>query len=470
MSRDAPQTPEIEPGPTPVPGAPAMPPATAPDPAPDLAAPAAAAPEPVPSVPGRGGRIAPVNRAFAVVAVLAGVALFLSGFSLGRHEATTPGTPASEEQAFVAFWDTYRAVTQEYAGGSVDRKTVIEGAIRGMIESLGDPFSSYMSSEEYRKSLQGISGRFEGIGAQIGAQRTDGGSGACSPLGPTCRMVVVLPIDGSPAARAGLKTGDVVVSIDGTPVDGLTLDDAIARVRGPRGTTVTLGVLRGTAAPLEIAIVRDVIVQKEVETRSLAGGTVGYIKVTGFSDGAADDMARAVASDVQAGQRKLILDLRGNPGGFVSAARRMASQFIASGPIFWQEDAHGNQVATSAQAGGAATDPAVRLVVLIDKGTASAAEIVAGALQDTGRAKLVGETSYGKGTIQEWQPLPDDSGGFRLTIARWLTPNKRWIHKVGLTPDIPVAPAPTATSTDPVLDRALEELGAASAGRYSRAA
>ena len=149
----------------------------------------------------------------------------------------------------------------------------------------------------------------------------------------------------------------------------------------------------------------------------------------------------------------------GNPGGFVDAARKVASQFIKSGPIFWQEDARGTQTPTQALADGVATDPSIKVVVLIDKGSASASEIVAGALQDTGRAKLVGSTSYGKGTVQQWTDLGSGGGGLKLTIAKWLTPDKRWIHHTGLTPDVAVSvPDSTPAGTDPVLDAAVRLL------------
>ena len=183
------------------------------------------------------------------------------------------------------------------------------------------------------------------------------------------------------------------------------------------------------------------------------------MSVAGFSDVAADEVVAALTQHVAAGQKKLILDLRGNPGGYVTAARKIASQFIGSGVVFWEQDAAGNQVATDALSGGVATNPAIRLVVLIDGGSASASEIVAGALQDTGRATLIGAQSYGKGTVQQWQQLTGDGGAFRLTVARWLTPNKRWIHKVGLTPDVVVAlPKSLPIGSDPILDKALEVL------------
>jgi carboxyl-terminal processing protease len=406
----------------------------------------------------------PTAVALAVVAVLAGGALFLSGFALGSLKATTPGTPADEQTAFQPFWDAYRSVTEHYAGPPVDRKVLIDGAIRGMIAALGDPFSAYLSPDEYRQSLQGLSGRFEGVGARIEARRLSG-TGDCPTLGNGCGLVVVEPIHGAPAERAGLLAGDRITAIDGQTVDGQTVDQALARVRGPKGTTVTLAVVRGTGAPFDLPIVRDVIVQPEVSTRTLAGGTVGYIRLSGFSDQAASDFRAAVAADVAAGRDRLVLDLRGNPGGYVTDAQQVLSQFVPAGTtIFSQQDATGTRVPTVALAGGAATDSAIRLVVLIDGGSASASEIVAGALQDLGRAQLVGSKSYGKGTIQVWQQLADDNGGFRLTVDRWLTPNGRWIHGQGLTPDVPVAASTAAGSSDPVLDRALELLAAPPSG------
>ena len=409
-------------------------------------------------------RSAPRWIAVGLVAIVAGSTLFLSGFALGSLKATTPGTPAGEEAAFQPFWDAYRSVTEDYAGGPVDRKTLIDGAIRGMIAALGDPFSAYLSPDEYRQSLQGLSGRFEGIGAQVETRRISG-QGDCPTLGAGCAMFVTLPIPGAPAEKAGLLAGDRITAIDGTTVDGLTPDAALAKVRGPKGTTVTLTVVRGSAAPFDLPIVRDVVVQPEVSARALAGGAVGYIKLAGFSDQAATDFATKVAADVAAGQKRIIVDLRGNPGGFVTDAQQVISQFVPAGTaIFSEEDAAGTRTPTLAQAGGAATDPAVKVVVLIDGGSASASEIVAGALQDLGRATLVGAKSYGKGTIQVWQQLADDNGGYRLTIAKWLTPKGRWIHHVGLTPDVPVDGSGAAPGTDPVIDRALTVLGAPATG------
>ena len=424
-------------------------------------------PDPPPAAEPR--RIPFLAISVALVAVMAGSALFLSGYSLGRQAATEPGTPPSQSEAFQPFWDTYHAINDRYAGGDVDPTKVVQGAIRGMIQALGDPYSAYLTSDEYRDSLLGISGQFEGIGAEIATEGSDGTEG-CSPLGSTCRLVVTKPIAGSPADKAGVKVGDVVVSVDGAALDGLTVDAARDRIRGPKGSVVAL-TLRRSGTPIQLTITRDVVQTTEVESRVLADGTVGYIGLAGFSDAAADDVVAALKAHLSEGRTKLILDVRGNPGGYVTAARKIASQFIASGPVFWEQDAQGKQVATEALGDGVATAADVDVVVLIDGGSASASEIVAGALQDTGRARLVGQQSFGKGTVQQWQELSGDGGAFKLTIARWLTPNKRWINGKGLTPDVVVTvPTPLPAGSDPTLDKALQLLAGPTAHAGERVA
>lgn len=419
---------------------------------------------PIPSWPvqpdrrSAGGRPAlPIYLALFLVAVIAGSALFVSGFTLGLQSSATPGTSDDRQELFAPFWEAYNNVSTRYVG-DVDERTIVEGAIKGMFEALGDPYSAYMTSEEYRNSLQSIAGEFEGIGAEMAAQDADGVS--CSPIGGACRLVVIRVLRESPALRAGLLADDVVVAVDGVSTSGKTVEETIGSIRGPKGSEVRLTIDRG-GSELELAITRDVIRTEDVRSEVLASGTVGYLRIDGFSSNAAEDFTAQLRSlVVDQGLRRIVLDLRDDPGGFVDAAKRIASQFIAEGPIFWEESADGTKTPQNADPGGVATDPSIQVVVLVNGGSASASEILAGALQDTGRAQLVGETTFGKGTIQEWQLLRNgDSGGFRLSVKKWLTPNQTWIHEQGIEPDVVVETPPgTPADEDPALHRALELL------------
>jgi carboxyl-terminal processing protease len=415
-----------------------------------------------PSVERRRGIGPAVGFALAVVVILAGGTLFMSGYLLGQRTAEQPGTPASRADAFQPFWETYRTIEQRYAGGEIDEQALVRGAIKGMVEGLGDPYSAYLTPEQYQSGLQDLSGQFEGIGAEIGTEDTAGKTSTCSTLGTDCHLIVVSPLEGSPAEKAGLKAGDVILSVDGAALDGLTVDAARDKVRGPKDTTVVLKIQRAASAPFDVPIVRGVIAQREVIDKVLANGAIGYIRVTGFSDNAALQFHAVLVADIAADRKEIILDLRGNPGGYVTAARSIASEFLGSGPVFWEETADGVQTETDAtndgKTGGAATDPSIHLVVLIDGGSASASEIVAGALHDRKRATLVGETSFGKGTVQQWIELPK-TGALKLTIAKWLTPNKSWIHHKGIVPDVVVTPPPDqAADKDAILDKAVELL------------
>ncbi|MEO5939799.1 MAG: S41 family peptidase [Candidatus Limnocylindrales bacterium] len=396
--------------------------------------------------------------AMVIVAVLGGGVLFASGYLVGQRSVEQPGTPAAAEAAFQPFWDSYDTIIKRFALGGETQQSLIDGAIKGMVDSLGDPYSAYLTPDQYSQGLQDLSGQFEGIGAEIGTRNGKGETSDCTTLGPDCFLVVVTPIEGSPSEKAGIKAGDAIVAVDGATLDGLTVDGARNKIRGKKGTEVVLSIIRAKAAPVKITVVRDVIISKEVIAKDLAGGTVGYIAVTGFSDNSQTKFHDALQADLKAGKKKIILDLRGDPGGYVNAARSIASEFIKDGPIFWEQSADGSQVQTDATGDGIATDDSIKLVVLVDKGSASASEIVAGALQDRKRATVVGETSFGKGTVQQWIQLQNGSA-LKLTIAKWLTPDKRWIHHEGIVPDVPITtPADASPTNDPVLDKAVEIL------------
>jgi carboxyl-terminal processing protease len=303
-----------------------------------------------------------------------------------------------------------------------------------------------------------LSGSFEGIGAVIESRSPAGDS--CTTIGPDCYLLVVSPIDGSPAKAAGVTSGDRVTAVDGVSVDGETLDSAVRKVRGAKGTTVTITVVRGNNPPQDISIVRDVIVVPAVEPKQLltsSGSAVGYIRLAEFSEVASGQFHTALQKVVDAGTTRIILDLRDNPGGYLSTALSIASEFIGDGVVYMEETSDGKRTETRANGGGLATDPSIKLVVLINKGSASASEILAGALQDRGRAVLVGETSFGKGVVQTFIDLSDGSG-LKLTVAKWLTPNGTWIHKIGITPDYPVPPATSQGGEDLVLAKSLDLL------------
>ena len=411
----------------------------------------------------RGGRrtVDPSRFSIIIVAILVGSALFLGGYSLGSRVATTPGTPASEEARFAAFWDAYSLIQKQYAGSPrPSEDELVRAAIKGMMESLNDPWSYYQGPEDFQNSLLSVGGQAEGIGVVVQLQPilVSGGPTACQKIDNSCELAIDRPIPGSPAEAAGLQSGDVIVAVDGISLDGMTIDQVTARIKGPRDTPVTLSIERG-AQTIDVSIMRKIYSQPEVDTKTLASGAVEYIDVSGINQPASSQFELALADALAAGRKSIIIDLRGNPGGYVGDAKKIASQFIASGTILYQEDAAGAQTEMQADPGGRATDPSIRVVVLVDKNTASAAEILAAALQSRGRAKLVGQTTYGKGVVQEWLPLPNNDGGIHLTVARWLTPNKVWIQGKGLAPDVAVTPDGARAGTDPILDAGLAQFG-----------
>jgi carboxyl-terminal processing protease len=410
--------------------------------------------------------VVPSRIGMILVVIFASSALFVGGYSLGAHVATTPGTPADEETRFAAFWDVYQLIQSDYAGDNKPTQDqLVEAAINGMLESLKDPYSVYQAPSDFQNSLLSVGGQAIGVGVVIKLQPVDPNSGiSCQAIGNGCELAIDQPIPGSPAALAGIQPADVIASVDGTSLDGKTVDQAIALIKGAAGTPVRLGILRGTVT-LEISIVRNVYSIPEVTTRSLANGKVAYVQISGVNQPASSQFDSALATALAAGQQNLVLDLRGNLGGYVDDAVKIASEFIGDGAICYQQDANKNISEIAARPGGRATSSSFHVVVLVDGNTASAAEILAGALQARGRAKLIGTKTYGKGIVQEWLPLPDNMGGVHLTVAKWLLPdkNKTWIgngqNGTGLQPDIPINSANARAGTDPVLDAGLAALG-----------
>ena len=409
-----------------------------------------------PPAPSRGGTV-PWIISLALAAVL-GALLFAGGFLVGGSGAGTGC--AAPDQAFAAFCEAYDRLQREYVD-DLDSDKLAEGAIRGMFQyGVADPYSGYMAPDQYRQALGDLSGTFSGIGAEMAIRNTEDAAdlAACTELSETCRLVVVAPLAGSPAEAAGLRAGDFVLEVDGEPVDGTTMEDQIGQIRGEAGTDVTLTLLRDGGEPFDVTITRAEITLQEVETRMI-DGHIGYISLNGFSEPAADQFRTALSDLLEDGADQIVFDLRDNPGGYIDAAQQIASQFIDDGLIFTQESAGDDVREWPSTGDGVATDPELPIAVLINGGSASASEIVAAALQESGRATLIGEPSFGKNTVQVWGRLENDAG-VRITISRWFTPGHNSVAPDGIQPDIDVGrTAETPPEEDPVLDAALEYLG-----------
>jgi len=377
------------------------------------------------------------------------VGIFTSGYLVGYYRpfAVGPkgGTPAQLENEFKPFWEAWDLIQSNYIGRPVDSNQLAQGALKGMIDSLHDPYSYYLSPDEFKEYHGGDKKTFEGVGIEVGMRNN--------------KLTIIAPIEDSPAEKAGIKAGDIIVEIDGEDAAKMTLEEATTRLRGPKGTQVTIAVERqGFTQSLKFTITRDVIHITPVSSRVLSS-QIGYLKLSSFSDDAANEFKKGLSKILEEKPKGIILDLRHNPGGFVDAAIEVASQFIKSGPVMIEDTGRGQRKTIEARSGGQATDESLALVVLIDGGTASASEIVAGALQDRGRGKLVGTKSFGKGVEGVMHPLSDNSA-LQLTVANWLTPNGRSIKDTGLTPDVVVemTEADIAAGRDPQLDKAVELL------------
>lgn len=380
--------------------------------------------------------------AYAATSIGLVLAVFASGYYLGQAGSNLPvldGRAAAAEPADLStFWKVWQLVDQKYqpAGTSTtpDGNARVEGAIRGLVGSLGDPYTDYFSAKEKGSFDDALSGSLEGVGMELG--KADD------------LLTVIAPLKGSPAERAGVRPGDVVLKIDDVASAHLDVSEAVTKIRGKAGTTVKLSLGRkGEEAPIDVSIVRERIRVPSVEWKRLPGGVL-RLTVSSFTEDLGEQLKDALAESKAKDGDKILLDLRGDPGGYLSGAIEAASWFLPAGESVVRERSTGQPEDVMRSQGYKLFGADTKIAVLLDRGSASASEILAGALAERAKAKLFGERSFGKGTVQEVVDLPDGAA-IKITVAEWLTPGGKSISHVGITPDVLVADDP-ATKVDEV--------------------
>ena len=401
----------------------------------------------------------PANKPLFVtcLSIFVGAALLLVGFGLGFGAGSLFATPvaagsrssAAGEQLypkFDVFWEAMDVLYRDFYGKLPTTDDATYGAIKGVLGQLDDHNTSFMTPAEANYFRTSLEGSFEGIGARVDWDAEY----------DTVR--VVEPFENQPAWKAGVKRDDLITEIDGENIIGSDLTSAVSKIRGPKGSTVMLTILRaGESGPLQIEVVRDTIELPTIATDTF-DGDIAYVRLNTFNENAGDLVRQAVSDALKQNPKGLIFDLRGNPGGLLSQAVEVASVFMQDANVLIERFADGKEQVYKTE--GTATAEDIPLVVLVNGGSASASEIVAGAIQDNGRGQMVGDTTYGKGSVQLPQTLSDGSI-LRVTIARWFTPDDRTIDGTGLEPDVKVeiTDEQLQAGEDPQLDKAVELLG-----------
>lgn len=359
--------------------------------------------------------------------------------------AEQAGTPEESQAAFAAYWEAWRKVQYGDAQISGTYVQLMRSSLAYMVVALGDPHTSFMDPIQLQQSQMTLDGEYEGIGAFVDTT--------------TEYVTIITPMEGSPAEEAGLKPNDIVLAVDGKDMTGVPGEVVISHILGPAGTEVVLTIEReGEPAPFDVPVIREHIVVPSVISETLEGD-IAYLQLTTFGADSADELHDALEALLAENPKGLILDLRNNGGGYLYTAVEISSEFV-DGIVLYEEYGDGERDEYQANEDGIARD--IPLVVLVNGGTASASEILAGAIQDYGRGTLVGETTFGKGSVQTPITLSNGEGALRVTIAHWYTPDNRLIHGIGLEPDIVVelTDEDMEQDRDPQLDRAIELINA----------
>ncbi|MBI5135330.1 S41 family peptidase [Candidatus Uhrbacteria bacterium] len=394
--------------------------------------------------------------------VLIAIALFGTGWLVGigsggaGNPSSNPVVRALETGRSIdlqQFWNVWDLVKSRSIKKPVDDSALLYGAMKGVVSSLKDPYSVLLDPQESKRFTQDLSGSFEGIGAEIGIRKN--------------QLVIIAPLPGTPAEKAGIKAGDAIVAIDGVDTGTLTLEEAVSKIRGPKGSIVKLLIFRSSfTKPKEMLITRSRIEIKSVSWQwatekqlppELKRKKIAVVKLSSFDEHVVEEFSQAVQQMTVGGVQGLIVDVRNNPGGLLDAAVSIAGEWIDRNLVVIESHGiEGNSPRTEYRSSTAARLSTIPTVMLVNQGSASAAEILAGALEDYGKAILVGTKTFGKGSVQELIPLSDGSS-LKLTIARWLTPHGRSINENGIEPTIKVE-LPEDGKTDVQLERAFQEM------------
>lgn len=362
-----------------------------------------------------------------------------TGRVLGLEQLPPAGVGTDVD--FKQFWEAWRLLKEKYYQQPLTDKSLFYGALAGLAESTGDPYTTYFEPQGATEFQQALSGKFQGIGAEIGLK--DGA------------LQIVSPLTGSPAERAGLRAGDLIVKIDGLETQGMGVDKAVTLIRGAKGTKVILNIFRSSEKkpPRDVTIVREEILIKSVQYKMLPD-QIGYINITHFNEDTAENFDEAVREITKKQPKGIVLDLRNDPGGFLETSLQVAGEWVGDA-IVVKERKQG-KIIGELRGTGKGRLRNLPTVVLVNEGSASASEIVAGALQDAEQATLVGTKTFGKGSVQDYQNF-DDGSAIKITIAEWLTPKERTINKTGLEPNVVVdrTEQDYESNRDPQLERAV---------------